>query len=593
MSIKILSLTSVNRIAAGEVIERPLSVVKELVENSLDAGATKINILISRGGRNFISVSDNGSGIPGNELALALERHATSKLDEENLDNITYLGFRGEALPSIAAVSRLKILSAYMNESWEIESEGGHSRNIRPSSLQNGTCVEIRDLFFTAPTRLKFLKSEALESRSCVELINRLALSRCDVAFELVIDERRIINYSAHVDSKSRIAAVLGTSFIKNAVKVSVNHKNIEITGFSCIPAYTSPTSTQQHFFINNRVIKDKIFSASIKTAYNNLIPYNRAARIVLFMRIDNNLVDVNVHPTKAEVRFVNKRKIKELIIDGVQDALNSKTAIRLSPLADKMKTLPSDKKERNSSAMLREKVKTSKERNDCQRQIVSSSWQNKNRLLLLKYSTEFTKPSLFSVSEKLPLGFAKCHINNTYIIAEKDGNLILVDQYAAYKQIILGKIIKEISNGAVLGQMLPVPEIVELGASLTNKLIAKCAQLQQLSIIIERNGITQILVRQVPFALQNIDVCGFIQGIAENINILNVNECPKDVFFKIWEQISHHLGMPTKNEMSTEEMNSFLRLIEEDLHARKSNNENPVFIKLDWKNIQEIFKKA
>ena len=322
MSIRVLTTNTINKIAAGEVVDRPLSVVKELVENSIDAGATEIEIEISRGGRNFISVTDNGKGIEKNEIELALERHATSKLKEEDISNIQYLGFRGEALPSIAAVSKLKIISKAFecNEAWEIEVIGGEKSNIKPTSRNVGTTIQVRDLFFSTPTRLKFLKSEASETSASIELLNKLALSRENISFKLISNDKIIVDTKAQgasiLDSPQRLEDIIGKKFIDNAIKFFIEDEEIKVYGYASIPTYNAATSLNQHFFINKRFVKDKVLSIAVKAAYRNLIPHNRFPQIALYLDIDPKFVDVNVHPTKAEVRFRDGQKIKGIIIN-------------------------------------------------------------------------------------------------------------------------------------------------------------------------------------------------------------------------------------------------------------------------------------
>ena len=341
MSIRVLTTNTINKIAAGEVVDRPLSVVKELVENSIDAGATEIEVEISRGGRNFISVTDNGKGIKKDEIELALERHATSKLKEEDISNIRYLGFRGEALPSIAAISKLKIISKDFecNEAWEIEVIGGEKSHLKPISRNVGTTIQVRDLFFSTPTRLKFLKSEASETSASIELLNKLALSRENISFKLISNDKVIVDTKAQdvsiLDSSQRLEDIIGKKFIDNAIKFFIEDDGIKVYGYASIPTYNAATSLNQHFFINKRFVKDKVLSIAVKAAYRNLIPHNRFPQIALYLDIDPKFVDVNVHPTKAEVRFRDSQKIKGIIINAIRTAISKAELMNNKELAN------------------------------------------------------------------------------------------------------------------------------------------------------------------------------------------------------------------------------------------------------------------
>ena len=306
MVIRVLSTNTINKIAAGEVIDRPLSIVKELTENSIDAKASEISIEIRRGGRNFISIMDNGKGIKKEELSIALERHATSKLNEEDINNIQFLGFRGEALPSIASVSKMRIASRVEGDSngWEINISGGQKSDIKPIAHSVGTYIEVQDLFFTTPARLKFLKSEASETSACIELVNKLALSRENISFKLFSNEKKIIDtmgQSASIlESNKRVHDILGKIFIENTIKFDSEYDGIKVYGYTSIPTFNVATSINQYFFINKRIVKDKVLSIAVRIAYRNLIPHNRSPQILLYLDIDPKLVDVNVHPTKG-----------------------------------------------------------------------------------------------------------------------------------------------------------------------------------------------------------------------------------------------------------------------------------------------------
>jgi DNA mismatch repair protein MutL len=631
MSIRILTTNTINKIAAGEVVDRPLSVVKELVENSIDAGATEIEVEISRGGRNFISVSDNGKGIKKNEIELALERHATSKLKEEDISNIQYLGFRGEALPSIAAVSKLKIISKDFecNEAWEIEVIGGEKSNLKPTSRNVGTTIQVRDLFFSTPTRLKFLKSEASETSASIELLNKLALSRENISFKLISNDKVIVDTKAQdvsiLDSPQRLEDIIGKKFIDNVIKFFIEDEEIKVYGYASIPTYNAATSLNQHFFINKRFVKDKVLSIAVKAAYRNLIPHNRFPQIALYLDIDPKFVDVNVHPTKAEVRFRDGQKIKGIIINAIRTAISKAELMSNKELANdavrffkpqgafhtKSREEVTDKLFLNNEkptnqhrlrnlihsheAITREDINlNSSESKDNEKEI--SDKKNNEKYLSDFIENEIERRNVEDnqniSDEEYPLGFAKCQIDKTYIVAEKSGSLILVDQHAAHERLTLEKIKVQLRKGKVESQILLIPEIVELGKVLTEEIIQKKDSLKTFGLIIERNGISQILIRQVPSIFQNLDINSFVRSIAENIYLFDDIGLIYEKIEEIWGNIACHSSIRAGRVLNLEEMNALLRQIEQTSFSEQCNHGRPTFIKLEMKDIRKIFER-
>ena len=632
MSIRVLTTNTINKIAAGEVVDRPLSVVKELVENSIDAGATEIEIEISRGGRNFISVTDNGKGIEKNEIELALERHATSKLKEEDISNIQYLGFRGEALPSIAAVSKLKIISKAFecNEAWEIEVIGGEKSNLKPTSRNVGTTIQVRDLFFSTPTRLKFLKSEASETSASIELLNKLALSRENISFKLISNDKIIVDTKAQrasiLDSPQRLEDIIGKKFIDNAIKFFIEDEEIKVYGYASIPTYNAATSLNQHFFINKRFVKDKVLSIAVKAAYRNLIPHNRFPQIALYLDIDPKFVDVNVHPTKAEVRFRDGQKIKGIIINAIRAAISkaelmnnkelANDAVRFFKPQDAFYTKPRENNNKfadklflnnenqqhglrnlmhSHEAIIGEYIGLQPSESKHNDKEVSDKKKDE------KYLSDFIEneiesrnidDSIIISNEEYPLGFAKCQIDKTYIVAEKSGSLILVDQHAAHERLTLEKIKTQLRKGKVESQILLIPEIVELGKVLTEEIIQKKDSLKAFGLIIERNGISQILIRQVPSIFQNLDINSFVRSVAENIYLFDDIELIQQKIEEIWGNIACHSSIRAGRVLNLEEMNALLRQIEQTSFSEQCNHGRPTFIKLEMKDIRKIFER-
>ena len=631
MSIRILSTNTINKIAAGEVIDRPLSVIKELTENSIDAGATEIVIEISRGGRNFISVTDNGRGMSKNELNLALERHATSKLMEEDITNIQFLGFRGEALPSIASVSKVNIKSRATDseDAWELQIYGGGESEIKPVSCNIGTTIQITDLFFTTPTRLKFLKSEASETSASIELVNKLALSRENISFKLVSNDKVIIDTPLQeksiLESSKRIEDILGKKFVENSIKFNFEEDDIKIYGYASIPTFNAATSLNQHFFINKRFVKDKVLSVAARAAYRNLIPHNRFPQIVLYLDINPKLVDVNVHPTKAEVRFRDEQRIKGIIINAIRTAITNselknnnelaKEAVRffkpqeLSYPQNKALNLDHEKSSSEKRDRLDDLLKNHKSiiNNDIVKdfsdidsrdQAINDIKDNKEYLSNfvkseLKEQKEQNEENIENIGDdEFPLGFAKCQIDKTYIIAEKSDSLILVDQHAAHERLTLERIKLQLKGGALEGQILLVPEVVNLDKVLTEQIMQKKENLQKFGLVIERNGISQVTVRQVPVILQNLDIPGFVKNIAESIHLFDDISLVNEKIEEIWGNIACHSSIRAGRVLNIEEMNQLLREIEKTPLSEQCNHGRPTFVKLELKDIRKIFER-
>lgn len=625
MTIRVLSTNTINKIAAGEVVDRPLSIVKELTENSIDANATEVVIEINRGGRNFIAITDNGVGIKKDELEVALERHATSKLNEEDINNIEFLGFRGEALPSIASVSKMKIVSKAKDaqDAWEINVSGGQKSEIRPAPHIIGTHIEVRDLFYTTPARLKFLKSEASETSACIELVNRLALSREDVSFKLISNEKKVIETKRQdvsvLDSTTRIEDVLGKSFVENTIKFFYERDEIKVYGYASIPTFNAATSVNQYFFINKRIVKDKVLSIAVRAAYRNLVPHNRAPQIILYLEIDPKFVDVNVHPNKAEVRFRDEQKVKGVIIDAIRSAITGSEVRSSNAIADdaiklfqpqsmnfgpQLNSLQNRKEKSHRQATFDSLIKQHEAEVGQKALYRNDIFTEDESVLEKKDETEYVsdfvvkeleqnhKRAIEDNDKEYALGFAKCQIDKTYIVAEKRDCLILVDQHAAHERLTLEKIKQQLKSGNVISQMLLVPEIVDLGQSLTEMIIEKKFNLELFGLGIERNGVSQILVRRVPVILQDLDINSFVKAIAEHIYVFDDMSLIQEKIEEIWGNIACHASIRAGRVLNIEEMNGLLREIEKTPLSSQCNHGRPTFIKLELKDIRKIFER-
>ena len=635
MSIKVLSDKTINRIAAGEVVERPLSVAKELVENSLDAGATNIEIEISRGGRNLVRICDNGCGIPKDELAVAIERHATSKLNEEDINNIQYMGFRGEALPSIASVSKMTISSKQKDadKAWELSIDGGTKSSVIPTSHPFGTTIEVRDLFCFTPARLKFLKSENSEAAAITDLVNRFALVFKNVSFTLISNDKKVLDYSSEDEhSSSRIGQVLGEEFAENSTEFSTEKAGMRIYGYAALPTYNRNTSSKQYYYVNNRIIRDKFFIGVTKAAYRNLLPNDRYPAIVLFLELPPHMVDVNVHPTKAEVRFRDENLIRGTLIQSIRSAIadsSFKTATNIATEAVEFIQKQSYAQSHPSKKEVQANLKLQENYNDSPLEVIAENFKTptQQRTMhdasepVVDYTFQSTKVSEVAdggiasyeapvqevsseISEKMmqdeskefsqnyPLGFAKCQIKSTYIISESEDGIVIVDQHAAHERLVLEKMKKQVERGSIARQALLVPQVVELGIPLTEKILEKSNVLKKLGIILERNGSSQIAVREIPALLKGICLEEFINAVAEEIDHFDDVSAVHERFDYILGNIACRSSVRAGRKLNIEGMNSLLREMEETQFSGQCNHGRPTYTKLSMKDLEKIFER-
>ncbi|MFI4984199.1 MAG: DNA mismatch repair endonuclease MutL [Rickettsiales bacterium] len=584
--IKLLSDKTINQIAAGEVVDRPISVIKELVENSIDAGATEIIVRVERGGRNLISIADNGSGITKDELPIALKRHATSKLDEADINNITHFGFRGEALPSIASIAKMKIITKHKNatDAWQIEVIGGETSSVIPVARAQGTTIEVRDIFCFTPARLKFLKSEKSENSAAIDLMQKFALANPEVVFKLYLDEKLVldINPKNFANLRERAAKILGKEFIENALEFSGEITNIKIHGLAGVPTYNKQTAAAIHTFVNGRPIRDKIIHVALKTAYQNLIPSGRFPAVLLFIEINPYYVDVNVHPTKAEVRFRDAEEVRNFVSTTIRNVIRNNFTQTASTVA----SFTNDILQRKSEPIYRAA-------NDLQRPI---TFITSDAVAVSEpMRAVFTAPQIQfeQVIESHPLGLAKCQIGLNYIIAEAEDGLILVDQHAAHERITLELMKAELLNGKVRSQILLIPEIVELSISALQKFFEHIVEIEKFGFVFEKHGHDSVLVRQVPEILQKENLKKFIEDLAdyisENDNVNLVAERSDEIL----SNIACHGSIRSGRKMTIEEMNHLLRQIEKTAFSAQCNHGRPTFTKLTVKDLEKIFERA
>ena len=573
----------VNQIAAGEVVERPAAALKELVENALDAGSRRIVIHLAQGGIASLDVSDDGCGMDPESLALALERHATSKLPDEDLSAIATMGFRGEALPSIASVSRLTLSSrpGHAAEGWQIRMDHGTRLWQGPAAQPSGTRILMEGLFEKLPARAKFLRSPRSELAACLDVVRRLAMARPDVGFELLHEGRRLIAAAAGPDcgpasTLTRLAALLGEEFVTSAVPIDLSREGLTLGGLAAIATYNRGVADQQYLFVNRRPVKDRLLAGALRGAYQDLLARDRHPVAVLFLDVPAHFVDVNVHPAKTEVRFREPALVRGLIVSGVRralDAAGQRPAANISAAALAAFTPVQTQPETALKPPL--------------------EWAESPRLF-----TQF--PPVFAPShpENLPenpvsahpLGAARGQIANTYIVAETHDALILVDQHAAHERLTLERMKAALAGGRVAAQALLLPETVELDEPSTARLLARTEELAELGLEIEGFGPSAVLVRAIPALLGRSNARALVTDIAAELAEMGSTLLLKDRLEAVAGTMACHGSVRAGRALSVPEMNALLRQMEATPHSGQCNHGRPTFIRLALSDIEKLF---
>ena len=613
MPIARLPPEAVNRIAAGEVIERPAAAVKELVENALDAGAMRIAVRIERGGLGLISVEDDGGGIPREELSLAVERHATSKLfagagGDVDLLNIHTMGFRGEALPSIGAVARLAITSRARGagEAWRVEVEGGALAPVKPaawaSPSPSGALVEVRDLFFATPARLKFMKSERAEMLAVSDVVKRLAMARPDVAFTLENDGRASLRLSAESDPenegrRARLAAILGADFAPNCIALDQVRGEVRMSGFAGLPTFHRGTREHQHLFVNGRPVKDKLIVGAVRAAYQDLLARDRHPVAALFLDLPPSEVDVNVHPAKTEVRFRDASLVRGLIVGALSHALagaghRASTTTAQGALGGfRSYDLPAQPTLRAWGAA-EERLAPGDFALPSGR--VEASWTA--GVSPADYGAASTvspagTPALQDEDARFfPLGAARAQIHETYIVAQTEDGIIIVDQHAARERLVYERMKQMLANGGVRRQGLLIPEVVELDASEVEALLTRAEELAQLGLVIEPFGPGVILVRETPALLGHVDAAGLLKDLADDIAELGEAHALKERLEEVCSSMACRGSVRAGRRLTGEEMNALLRHMEATPFSGQCNHGRPTYVELKLADIEKLF---
>jgi DNA mismatch repair protein MutL len=597
MPVRQLSEATVNRIAAGEVVERPASVVKELVENALDAGARRIDVLTDGGGRRLIRVTDDGEGMTHADLALAVERHATSKLKGDDLLAIDTLGFRGEALPSIGAVARLIITTRYKSEphAWSLEVDAGKKSDVKPAALGQGTTVEVRDLFYATPARLKFLKTDRSEAEAVREVVRRLAMSRPDVAFTLAGEERAPVTWGAANDELTRLGDVLGPDFRANSVRVDAEREGVRVEGFAGLPTLSRANTLAQYLFVNGRPVRDKVLVGAVRGAYADYLPRDRHPLLALFVTLQAREVDVNVHPAKTEVRFRDGGLVRGLIVSALKQALardgqraattgGSATIAAFRPVAAMAR--------RGSYDWRRSPARPPGYVSARSATALGFAEAAQAAFDVGAPSADAHVDSFEPAAEQIerPLGAARAQVHETYIVAQTRDGLVIVDQHAAHERIVYERMKAAIGKSGVARQILLIPEIVELDEADAARLVARAEDLARFGLLIESFGPGAIAVRETPSMLGEVDAQGLLRDLAEHMAEWD-DELPLERrLLHVSATMACHGSVRAGRRLKPEEMNALLREMEETPNSGQCNHGRPTYVELKLTDIERLF---
>lgn len=626
MIIRRLNETIINQIAAGEVVERPASVVKELVENAIDAGATRIDIVTANGGKNLIRVSDNGSGIKPNELLLAISRHCTSKMGDD-IHDIRSLGFRGEALPSIASVSRLRLLSRHqdLDEGAEIIVTAGKIEGPRPAALTKGSVVEVKDLFFAIPARLKFLKTERAEANAISDLVKRIAIAFPHIRFTLSGLDRTLVEFAASSKDLNglnvRLGQILGKEFSQNMVELNAEREGVILTGFTGIPSFNRGNALHQFVYVNGRPIRDKMLSGAIRGAYADSIASDRHGVVALFITIDPQDVDVNVHPAKADVRFRDPGLIRGLIIGGIKAALQQSGIKPATTRTEQMLNAFQSEQtiKQHAQAQTANYYHYKYHQNDRPHfKPQAQPWTVQNGQMMhrpldsdnnIHFNNDHKNPSgllepnadlsadlrahhIEPSSEELcaPLGAARAQIHKNYIVSQTQDSLIIVDQHAAHERLVYEALKDALYNKPLPSQMLLIPEIVDLPQDDVERLMAHAETLKKFGLIIEDFGQGAIAVQETPAMLGQMDAQALIRNLADEVADNDTADGLKSMLDYVAATMACHGSVRSGRLLKAEEMNALLRQMEATPESGTCNHGRPTYIELKLHDIERLF---
>ena len=596
MNIRRLPDSLVDRIAAGEVVERPASAVKELVENALDAGAGRISIVLEEGGIALIEVSDDGRGMAPDELRLAVERHCTSKLADGDLQHIDTMGFRGEALPSIASVSEFRLASKARDaEGWQLSIDHGRIAGDAPAARMQGTQVRVANLFGKVPARRKFLKTPRSEIAAAMDVIKRLAMARADVGFQVVHDGRRLLTLDPAgtlvTEARAeRLAAILGRDFGENAVAVDFEREGVRLGGMAGLPTFNRGTADRQYLFVNDRPVKDRLLLGAVRGAYRDLLARDRHPVLALFLEVPHDMVDVNVHPAKTEVRFRDAAMIRGMIVSGLRRALDTGSGRSATTVSDD--ALASFRPEQGYAPLPPEQRMFGEERTQFAAPPLARP--SERGFEPPPAADAADAPAQSTASEDLrfyPLGAARGQVHESWIVSETDEHLILVDQHAAHERLTLEKMKAAAASGAVRSQALLMPEIVDLDEEDADALEGEAAALAEFGLDLERFGAGAIMVRAVPAIMADrLDIKGLVRDLADDIREYGAAHGLKERIDEIFATMACHASVRAGRRLAIPEMNALLREMEATPHSGQCNHGRPTYVKLARADIEKLF---
>jgi len=614
--IRMLSERTINRIAAGEVVERPASAVKELVENAIDAGASHIDVVMREGGRALIQVSDDGRGMDAAELSLAVERHATSKLKDEDLVNIASLGFRGEALASIGAVARLSLTSKARgaDEAWAVRIEGGTKHEVEPAAHTAGTRIDVRDLFYATPARLKFMKTARTEYGQAGDVIKRLAMAHPDIAFTLSDGDRTTfrappVGNLAGDARLERLGAILGREFRENSIEIDAEREGLRLTGFAGLPTYSRGNAQQQYLFVNGRPVKDRLLVGAVRGAYQDYLARDRHPVLALFLDVPADFVDVNVHPAKAEVRFRDAGLVRGLIVSalrhglgmaghrasttvagaalGAMKAEGSGPALPWGRSGHERPTLPAGFREAVDMVYSPGTPVGGSFGEDSQMGFDPSGTMGAPSARPVDAGTG---APISETDQHFPLGTARGQVHATYIVSQTGDGIVIVDQHAAHERLVYERMKKQIASAGVARQSLLLPEVVELEDLACERLLKRTDELEALGLIIEPFGEGAVVVREVPAMLGKLDAKGLVRDLADEITELDEALSLKEKLEDVCGTMACHGSVRAGRQLTVDEMNALLREMEITPHSGQCNHGRPTYVELKLNDIEKLF---
>ncbi|MBI1215223.1 MAG: DNA mismatch repair endonuclease MutL [Alphaproteobacteria bacterium] len=615
MPIRHLPETLINQIAAGEVIERPAAAVKELVENAIDAGSSRVDVSIRDGGLGLITVADDGMGMTEKDLAIAVERHATSKLPDDDLVHINALGFRGEALPSIGAVSRLTITSRPRREDGSLADaaaitvDAGKKSSPAPAALPKGTRVEVRDLFYATPARLKFMKTPRTETQNVRDVVERLAMAYPDVHFTLTVDDKQTLDLPAATGDLydrrlSRLRQIMGRDFAENALRLDAARDDVRLTGYASLPTLNRGTSQHQYFYVNGRPVRDRQLIGAVRGAYADFLASSRHPMLCLFIDLPPAQVDVNVHPAKAEVRFSDAAQVRGLLVGGLRHAIAQAGHRASTTVADQ--TLQAFQSPENA------------EQNpswDGQYRQYAPPYRNMKGMAGAAYTgavyaapqeaqtaplsgleslpgarTHVHEVKADPVQLAYPLGAACAQLHETYIVAQTADGLVLVDQHAAHERLVYERMKTALSNGGIARQPLLIPEVVEMDEASAERLLTRSGELAELGLVIEAFGPGAVAVQETPALLGHGNIRQMVLDLADDISNYGQTMSLKEKLEEVCSTMACHGSVRAGRRLTAEEMNALLRQMEQTPHSGQCNHGRPTYVELKLNDIEKLF---